>query len=133
MAALMVVVPEPTVLAVPFALIVATPTSEDDQVTCAVRISVVPSLNVPVAVNCCELPWAIVGLAGVTLMEVKVASVTVNDALDDNPANSAVMIAVPLATPVAKPLVGEALLMVATEAGDEVQLTELVRFCELPS
>jgi len=43
------------------------------------------------------------------------------------------MVAVPGATPVAKPLVDDALLTVAIEAGDEVQIAEPVRFCVLPS
>ncbi len=67
------------------------------------------------------------------VMELRVALVTVNIADPDCPANSAVMVAVPGATPAAKPLVGDALLTVATEAGDEVQLTEPVRFCVLLS
>ena len=49
----MMVVPLPAVLANPPAVMVATLTSEDDQVTCAVRSSVVPSLKLPIAVNCC--------------------------------------------------------------------------------
>ena len=124
----MVVDPVPAVLANPPALMVATLTSEDDQVTCAVRFSVLPSLKLPVAVNCWVPPNDMVAGSGVTVMELRVALVTVKVAPPDCPANRAVMVAVPGATPVARPLVGDALLTVATEAGDEVQLTELVRF-----
>lgn len=123
----------PAVLANPPGLMVATLTSEDVQVTCAVRFSVVPSLKVPVAVNCWVPPRDMLAGSGVTLMELRVALVTVNAAAPDCPANSAVMVAFPAATPVARPLVGDALLTVATDAGDDVQLTELVRFCVLPS
>jgi len=66
-------------------------------------------------------------------MEVSVASVTVRVAAPDSVEKSAVMVDFPAATPVARPLVGEALLTVATDAGDDVQLTELVRFCVLLS
>src|SRR5580692_1928170 len=131
--AVIVVCPWPAVLASPPAVMVATLTSEDVQVTCAVRSSVVPSLKVPVAVNCWVPPSDMLGSGGATVMELRVASVTVNIADPGNPANCAPMVAVPGATPATKPLVGDALLTVATEAGDEVQLTELVRFCVLPS
>jgi len=128
-----VVDPLPAVLANPPGLMVATLTSDDDQVTCAVRFSELPSLKLPVAVNCCVPPNDMVVVSGATVMESSVALVTVNVAAPDCPANSAVMVAVPGATPVAKPLVGDALLTVAIDAGDEVQLTELVRFCVLLS
>lgn len=78
-------------------------------------------------------PRDIVAVSGATVMELRVALVTVNIAPPDCPAKSAVMVAVPGATPAAKPLVGDALLTVAIDAGDEVQLTELVRFWVLPS
>ena len=91
------------------------------------------SENVPVAVNCWVSSRAIVGSAGVTAIEVRVALVTASVAFPLGPANSAVMNALPGETPVASPLVGEALLIVAIEAGDEVQVTEPVRFCVLLS
>ena len=72
---------------------------------------------------------AMSAVPGVTVIEVKVALVTVKDAAPDRVANSAVTVAGPGAIPVASPLVGDALLTVATEAGDEVQFTEPVRFC----
>ena len=39
-------------------------------------VRLVPSLNVPVAVNCCDCPTLIVGLAGVTVMEMSDAART---------------------------------------------------------
>src|SRR3984957_7743930 len=131
--AVIVVDPWPAVLANPPAVMVATLTSEDDQVTCAVRSSVVPSLKLPVAVNCCVPPSDMLVSLGATVMVSRVALVTVNIADPFSSPNSALMVAVPGATPATKPLVGDALLTVATEAGVEVQLTELVRFCVLPS
>jgi hypothetical protein len=49
-------------------LIVATPVLDDAHVTVAVRSAVEPSVNVPVAVNCCFVPLAITGLTGVAAM-----------------------------------------------------------------
>ena len=92
-----------------------------------------PSLKLPVAVKRCELPSAMLGLLGVTVMEVNVALVTVSVAVPTSPANSAVMVAVPAVSPVAKPLVPPLLPTVATDAGDEVHEADCVRSCVLPS
>ena len=54
--AVMVEVPPATAEASPEVLMVATPVFEDDQVTCVLIFCVLPSLYVPVAVNCCVLP-----------------------------------------------------------------------------
>lgn len=81
MLAVIVVVPVPAVLANPVLLIVATFTLEDVQVTWVVRFSLVPSLKLPMAVNCWELPRARLASLGVTVMEVRAALVTVNDAV----------------------------------------------------
>ena len=48
----MFVEPVPVPVARPAALIVATVTAEEPHVAVLVRFCVVPSLNVPVAVNC---------------------------------------------------------------------------------
>ena len=79
------------------------------------------------AVNCWVTPTAILGLAGVTAMEDKVPEgtvpeVTVRVAVATIPPSTALMVAVPDATPVAKPL----LLTVATEGADELQVTKPV-------
>ena len=50
--AVIVVEPALRVLAIPVVAIVATVEAEELQVTVAVRFCCVPSLNVPVAVNC---------------------------------------------------------------------------------
>jgi hypothetical protein len=127
MAAVIVVVPVPAVLAKPVAFMVATFTLDEDQVTWPVRCSVEPSLKLPVAANCWNVPRAMSALLGVTASEVKVALVTVSDAVPTCPANSADTVAVPGATPIASPLDPPELLTVATDAGDEVHDTDEVR------
>jgi len=65
----MVLLPFPTPLAKPVLLTVATEVFEELQVTEFVRFCVLPSLYLPVAVNCCVLPFAIDGFAGVTVID----------------------------------------------------------------
>ena len=80
--------------------------------------------------NCCVAPLAILGLAGVTAIEVNVAAVTVRTSTGEvTPLKLAVMLLVPTATLVASPVP----LMVATEVVPEVQVTWLVMFCVLLS
>jgi len=66
-------------------------------------------------------------------IELKVAFVTVSDAVPVCAANTAVMVAFPTDWPVAKPMLPPTLLMVATEAGVADHLTDCVRSCVLPS
>src|SRR5436190_1956032 len=63
-------------------LIVATPVADELQVTWVVRSCVVLSLKVPVAVNCCFVPFAMLGVVGVTVIVDRVAAVTVSVVLD---------------------------------------------------
>jgi hypothetical protein len=70
----MVLLPAATPVARPETLIVATEAVADNQLAAAVRSFVVPSLYVPVAVNCCVAPVAIVGADGATAMEISVAA-----------------------------------------------------------
>jgi hypothetical protein len=72
-----VLVPTATPVARPAVVMVATPVFEEVHVTWPVRFCVVLSLYVPVAVNCCVIPAGIAGLAGVTVMDVRVAAATV--------------------------------------------------------
>src|ERR1700675_154692 len=76
--ALIVDVPTFTAVANPAALIVAVAVVPDAHVTLAVKFCVELSLNVPVAVNCCELPAATLGFAGVTAIDTSVTGVTVS-------------------------------------------------------
>src|SRR5580692_3612377 len=78
--AVMVVEPVATPVAKPLVEIVATPVGEVVHVAVLERFCVVLSEKVPVAVNCCVLPLAIVEVAGVTAMETRVAAVTVKEA-----------------------------------------------------
>ena len=82
------------------------------------------------AVNCCVAPVEIVGLAGVTAMEVSVTAAvcTVRVVLPVTLPSVAEMVLVPAATPVARPVV----LMVAIPVAEEAQLTWLVMFWVLP-
>ena len=65
-AADMVLVPPVMPVASPEALTVATPVFEDSQLAVAVRSFVVPSLKLPVALNCCVWPGEMDDVAGVT-------------------------------------------------------------------
>jgi hypothetical protein len=72
-----VVVPVFTPVARPVLLIVATVVLFELHPTTPVMFSVLPSLYVPVAVNCCVAPLTIDGLLGVTDSETRVGGVTV--------------------------------------------------------
>src|SRR5437667_1903800 len=80
--AVIVVVPAATDVArpcdPPALLIVATAVLDELQVTWVVRSCVVLSLKVPVAVNCWVVPIGIPGVVGVTVIEARVAAVTVS-------------------------------------------------------
>jgi hypothetical protein len=79
----MVVDPMLTPLASPAVLIVATPAAEELHVAVLPRFCVLPSLYVPVAVNCCVLPLVIDGFTGVTAIDASVAAVTVSVVLPE--------------------------------------------------
>ena len=83
----------------------------------------------PVAVNCCVAPMATEELAGVTAIDTNAGPVTVSPVEPLIPPEVAWIVVLPAATPVAKP----PLVIVATDVVDEVQVTELVRFCVLLS
>jgi hypothetical protein len=69
-----VVVPVATAVARPPAATVATAVFDDAKVTWFVRLCVLPSEYVPVAVNCCVPPTVTVEFAGVTAIEVSIAT-----------------------------------------------------------
>jgi hypothetical protein len=127
-AAVIVALPSPTPLARPEPFMLATVATEELQLTEPVRFCVLPSVKVPVAVNCCVVSSAMVALGGPTAMETKTGGVTVK--LDDPEIvpNIAVIVVPPCATDEASP----ALLMLATPAADELHVTDEVRFWELP-
>jgi hypothetical protein len=127
--AVIVDVPTPAALARPAVLIVAVAVVPDNHVTLDVRFCVVPSLNVPVAVNCWVAPLVIEGFAGVTAIDCSVAAVTVRSVDPEIDDDVAVIVEVPTPAPLASP----AELIVAVELVPELHVTVLVRFCVVPS
>ena len=81
--------------------------------------------------NCWVVPRAIDGLVGVTSIEVSAAAVTVSGVEAWIPLTESVAVIVedPMAVLVARPLLPRALLTGATAIFEELQVTELVRFC----
>ena len=76
------------------------------------------------AVNCCVVPSAMLGVGGVIAIDTNVAGVTVKVMGAEVMAPiAAVMRPVPAATEVARPLEPAALLIVATDAVAEAQVT----------
>ena len=121
-AAVMVHVPTETAQARPMLLTVATDVFDDLQVTCVVISWLVPSEYMPVAVNCWGTIMGMIAEDGVTAMEDRVAGITVRSVLPEMLPEMAVMMDVPAATAVARPL----LSTVATDIFDEVQVTWVV-------
>src|ERR1035437_3921607 len=74
-AALIVVVPTAAAVANPEVFTVAAGALDEDQVTVLVRFFVLPSLKVPVALNCCVCPTVTDGYAGVTWIETKLGPI----------------------------------------------------------
>lgn len=89
----------------------------------------VPSVNVPVAVNCCIVPSAIEAVPGVSVIETRVAGVTVKFAVPLIALQLAVTAAVPTPVLVASP----AAFTVNTVATLELQVAVLVKSCVVPS
>jgi hypothetical protein len=124
----MVVSPVTRLVAIPVPLTAAAAGFEEVQTAEAEISCVLLSLNEPVAVNCLVVPTAIVELAGVTVIETKLAPVTVSVAVPLTDPDVAVTVAVPVPTLVAHPVVST----VAIELEDDVQVTA-GRSCVLPS
>jgi len=118
----------------PEALLIESSVEEAElQVTWEVRFWVVPSLYVPIAVNCSVSPSGTVELVGVTAMDTSVAAVTVSGAEPDTLPKIALTVVEPCPAAVANPFDPAALLMVATAVEDEAHATCEVRFCVEPS
>ena len=83
--------------------------------------------------NCWVVPREIDGLAGVTAIETRAAAPTVSVAEPLTEPRVAVMVVCPEPALVASPFVPAELLMVATAAAVELQVTVVVMFCVLPS
>lgn len=119
----MVDVPADAPRASPAALIVATAVVAEAHVTWPVRFSVEWSEKVPVAVNCLGVPLAILGFAGVTAIDSRAGAVTVRIVDPLLPASVAVMVDVPVPSPVATPTC----VIVETAVVPDAQVTWLVR------
>lgn len=83
---------------------VATLAAEELQCVLSVTSCVLASLNVPVAVNCCVLPSATFGAAGVIAIEDSVALLTVNVVVPVTPEALAEMVTEPSFLPFATPV-----------------------------
>ena len=127
--AVMVEVPAATAVARPLLLTVAIDVFDELQVTWVVISWVVPSENVPVAVNCWVAPTVWLGLDGVTAMDDRVAEFTVRIVFPEIVPEVAVMVVTPVARAVARPL----LLTVAIDVFDELQVTWVVISWLVPS
>ncbi len=85
------------------------------------------------AVNCSVVPLGDVGFGGVTPIDTSVAAVTVSGAEPETLPSVALTVVNPWPVDVASPFEPEALLIVATAVFDELQATDPVRFCVVPS
>jgi len=127
--AVIVADPEATPVARPEELMVAMEVSEEFQVTDEVMSPVVLSAYVAVALNCCVLPAAKLAVGGVTEIEVTVFEVTVIPVDPVTPLRTALIVAVPVPAPVARP----AALIVAIFVSDEDQVAVEVTLPVVPS
>ena len=112
------------------ASMVALVTSELAQVTWSVMTRVLASESVAVATNCCVRPAATPGLAGVIVIAVMVAADTVSTWVPVTEPQVAVMVVVPVATGVARPVFKP---MVALPVLLLVQFTDVVITAVVPS
>jgi hypothetical protein len=126
--ALIVVDPAATAVADPMLSIDTSEVSADTHVTCALMSWELPSLRVPVAVNCCVVFTTSEVFAGSTAIEVKIGlTVMLFDPL--TVPTDAVIVVLPVLKAVAKP----ELLIVATLLELELQIAFAVRSLLLPS
>src|ERR1700722_2230237 len=125
----MVEVPPPAAVTRPLEDMVATAGVVEDQATLLERFCVLPSLKVPVAVNCCVAFLASVGFAGVTVKVFSVTAVTVSDADPVTAPDVPLIAEVPADFAVARP----AAVIVATAEVWDVQVTLEVMSWEVPS
>ena len=118
--AVMVVLPVEMLVARPLLLMATAAGFEEAQTTEAETSCAVLSLKVPLAVNCLVVPTAMLEFAGATEIEIKLAPVTVSDAVAFTEPDAAVIETVPVPTPVANPV----LSIEAIDVDEEDQVTE---------
>jgi hypothetical protein len=131
--ALISAVPVPALEASPALLIVAVERVSEAHVTAEVMFIVLLSVNVPVAVNCCVVPSAIEGLAGVIVIEASAAAETLSVVAPVMPAEVALIVAAPALPVVTRPCDPPTLLICAMVGTLDVHCTVCVRFCVLLS
>ena len=102
---------------------------EDFQLTPVRLVPVLPSLKVPVAVNLIDVPFEILGLDGVMLMETNCTVETVSPVEPVIVPKAAFIVVLPLATLEASPVA----LIVAAAGVEDVQTTDAVMSCVLLS
>ena len=85
------------------------------------------------ALNCWVVPTVIVGVAGVIAIDTRAALVTVKGVEEEIAPDVALIFAVPTPALVANPLEPAVLLITATGAASDAQLTVVVISCVVPS
>ena len=126
----MLLEPSADPVARPVALMFTIVGLEEAHVAVFVRFCVLPSLKVPVAVNCAVVPLGMEELPALTLIDCSVAAVTASaKLLDVIPLWVAVILLEPMAAPVARPVA----LMLTAVGLELAQVAVFVRFCVLPS
>lgn len=128
--AVMLLEPVAVPMAKPAALILTAAEFDEAHVAVLVKFCVLPSVNVPIAVNCTVVPLATEELLALMVIDCRVAAVTaMANVLEVIPPWAAVMLLEPMAAPVAKPDA----LMLTIDGLEEVHVAVFVRFCVLPS
>jgi hypothetical protein len=130
----MAVEPTATAVASPFEpdvlLIVATVVLDELHIADVVKSCMVRSDNVPVAVNCCAVPLAILLPVGVTAIDATADEVSVTEPV--TAPYVAVISVEPGVWAVASPFELGALLMVAMLVSSELHVTHVVKSCFVP-
>ena len=132
------VVPAPIAVANPcepgIMEMIAIEVSDEVHVAVAVRSCVVLSENIPRALNCKPLPIMMLVLAGVTVIDISTAAVTVSvTAFDVTPEKLALTDVVPTDRAVARPFVPAVLLTVAALVLVDVHVADAVMSFVEPS
>ena len=128
--ALIVALPMPMPVAMPLTFKLATAVSLEFHATVPEMLPVVPSVNVPVAVNGVLKPLAILADAGEMAIPVKAAAVTVMPTAGEvMPFAEAVIVVVPTELPVAAPVLRPTLAVAGLA---DVQATKVVMSAVVP-
>jgi hypothetical protein len=112
---------------------IATVADDELHVTTVVKSGVLPSVYVPVAVNCSAVPSAIVGLCGLIAIDTSAAGFTANVTVPVIVPELIPIVVVPVPSVLASPAVPTVLLIVATLAAVELQCPLCVRSWVVPS